>query len=119
MTWRQTRTVDETLVLEGPSNDTVILNINNDSPTDGIVWTGWTWTGQVRSADGLTVIGNFTCTDTGTTSTALVLVATLALVSGQTLTPGLEYIGGIRGVKGSESVTWVEMRLFPEISAVA
>lgn len=118
MPWRESVSVDERTVFEGPSTDTLHVVVQNDDAGDGVGWTGWTWEGQVRTEDGLTLIGTFTCDDTGTTSTELVVDCTLVLEVGQELTPGLKYIGGIRGTKAGEAITWVEMDIYPEVAAV-
>ena len=119
MPWREQVTVDEKVVFEGPATDVLEILVQNYDPDDGVLWDGWTWSGQVRSEDGLTLIGTFTCDDDGTTATALSLSCTLELEVSAALEPGLKYIGGIKGTKtGQPDTTWVEMEIYPQIPPV-
>lgn len=107
MSWTASRN-GKSVDVSGPVGDT--LKITVTSTDAAFTWTGWSWTGAVKTAPGGTTVVSFSFTDTSTSS-ALNLVATCATSSG--FTAGDTLIYGIQGTKGGETYTFVSGKVIP------
>jgi len=102
--------------LVGPVGDTLELAISSTSAD--YVWTGWTWTGQVRATpSSSTTVGTFTFTDSST-SGALALTAKVAATTTDDFTGGDTLVYAIQGTKSGTVVTFVQGRIIPQESIV-
>jgi len=93
-------------VLTGPKGDTIDLTVT--STDTSVVWSGWTWLGQVRTNDSTaTLKGTFSIVDSSTAQ-SLALVCTMDAATTATWTSGEVYKFAIQGTKAGVVKTFID-----------
>ena len=107
MSWTASRN-GKSVDVSGPVGDTLKITVTSNDTA--FTWTGWSWTGAVKTAPGGTNVVSFSFTDTSSAS-VLNLVATASTASG--FTAGDTMVYGIQGTKGGETYTFVSGKVLP------